>query len=154
MSRLVLANVNLLDGEAPAVSKRTIVIDGDRVVSVGSRPHIIEEDDRVVDLNGRTVMPGMATCHYHSTYPSGMHEGFAPYGYEYPPGYQALIAHRNLLTVLQQGYTLVVGAGAACDIDPAISQAIDDGFVQGPRFTPSGRELSTTGHANDLLAPW
>jgi cytosine/adenosine deaminase-related metal-dependent hydrolase len=88
MSRLVLANVNLLDGEAPAVSKRTIVIDGDRVVSVGSYPHIIEEDDRVVDLNGRTVMPGMATCHYHSTYPSGMHKGFAPYGYEYPPGYQ------------------------------------------------------------------
>jgi imidazolonepropionase-like amidohydrolase len=130
------------------------VIDGDRIVSVGSHPHIIEEDDRVVDLNGRTVMPGMATCHYHSTYPSGMHEGFAPYGYEYPPGYQALIAHRNLLTALRQGYTLVVGAGAACDIDPAISQAIDDGFVQGPRFTPSGRELSTTGHANDLLAPW
>jgi imidazolonepropionase-like amidohydrolase len=154
MSRVVLANVNLLDGEAPAVSKRTIVIDGDRIVSVGSHPHIIEEDDRVVDLNGRTVMPGMATCHYHSTYPSGMHEGFAPYGYEYPPGYQALIAHRNLLTALRQGYTLVVGAGAACDIDPAISQAIDDGFVQGPRFTPSGRELSTTGHANDLLAPW
>jgi len=142
------------NGEAPAVSKRTIVIEGDRVVSVGSHPHIIEEDDRVVDLNGRTVMPGMATCHYHLTSPSGMHEGFAPYGYEYPPGYQALIAQRNLLTTLQQGYTLVVGAGAACDIDPAISQAIDDGFVQGPRFTPSLRELSTTGHANDLLAPW
>ena len=64
------------------------------------------------------------------------------------------IAHRNLLTALQQGYTLVVGVGAACDIDPAISQAIEDGFVQGPRFTPSGRELSTIGHANDLLAPW
>ncbi len=26
--------------------------------------------------------------------------------------------------------------------------------MPGPRFVPSGRELSTTGHANDLTAPW
>ena len=154
MSRLVLTNVNLLEGDAPAASNRTIVIDGERIVSVGTDSHVVEAGDRVVDLRGRTVMPGMATCHYHSTYPSGTNKGFAPYGYEYPPGYQALIAHRNLLTALEQGYTIVVGAGAACDVDPAIRQAIDDGFVQGPRFTPSGRELSTTSHANDLLAPW
>jgi imidazolonepropionase-like amidohydrolase len=154
MSRLIFTNANLLDGDSPPASNRTIVIDGERILSIGADPQVAEESDRVVDLHGHTVMPGMATCHYHSTYPSGSHKGFAPYGYEYPPGYQALIAHRNLLTALQQGYTVVVGAGAANEIDPAIKQAIDDGFVLGPRFTPSGRELSTTGHANDMSAPW
>lgn len=153
MSRLILTNANVLDGDSPSAPNLTIVIDGDRISSVGREPPDHGEGV-TVDLRGRTVMPGMSTCHYHSTYPSGMQRAWAPYGYEYPPGYQALIAHRNLLTALQHGYTIAVGAGAANDIDPAMKQAIDDGFVLGPRFTPSGRELSTTGHANDLLAPW
>ncbi len=58
------------------------------------------------------------------------------------------------MTALEQGYTIVVGAGSARETDPGIKQAIEDGFVPGPRFTPSGRELSTTGHANDMTVPW
>jgi len=83
-----------------------------------------------------------------------MHGAFAPYGSEFPPAYQALIAHRNLMTALEHGYTIVVGAGSARETDPGIKQAIEDGFVPGPRFIPSGRELSTTGHANDMMVPW
>jgi imidazolonepropionase-like amidohydrolase len=154
MNRLVLTNVNLLDGEHPAVRNRTVVVEGDRIASVATDPPAAKSGDRVVDLHGHTVMPGMATCHFHSTSPSGMQGGFAPYGSEFPPAYQALIAHRNLMTALEQGYTIVVGAGAARETDPGIKQAIEDGFVPGPRFTPSGRELSTTGHANDLTTPW
>ncbi len=154
MSRLVMTNVNLLDGDRPSIPNQTLVIEGDRISSVGTDPPKSEGGDRVIDLRGRTVMPGMATCHYHSTLPSGMQGGFAPYGNEYPPSYQALIAHRNLATALAHGYTIAVGAGAANEIDPGIKQAIEDGFVMGPHFVPSGRELSTTGHANDLGVPW
>jgi imidazolonepropionase-like amidohydrolase len=154
MNRLVLTNVNLLDGENPAVRNRTVVVEGDRITSVGADLATANDGDRVVDLQGRTVMPGMATCHYHSTLPSGDNGGLAPYGYEFPAPYQALLAHRNLMTALEQGYTIVVGAGSSREIDPGIKKAIEDGLVLGPRFVPSGRELSTTGHANDLTIPW
>lgn len=154
MNRLVLTNVNLLDGENPAVRNRTVTVEGDRITSVAAELPSTDDGDRVVDLQGCTVMPGMATCHYHSTLPSGANGGFAPYGYEFPPAYQALLAHRNLMTALEQGYTIVVGAGSARETDPGIKQAIEDGLVLGPRFVPSGRELSTTGHANDLSTPW
>jgi imidazolonepropionase-like amidohydrolase len=74
-------------------------------------------------------------------------------GNEYPPAYEALICERHLQVALEAGYTGVVGAGASNDVEPGVKQALVDGFIRGPRLWPSGRELSTTGHANDFL-PW
>ena len=47
MSRLVLTNVNLLDGTGPAVSDRTIVIDGERIASVAAEAPVSRPEDRV-----------------------------------------------------------------------------------------------------------
>jgi imidazolonepropionase-like amidohydrolase len=57
------------------------------------------------------------------------------------------------MKALRAGFTGAVGAGAANEIEPGVKQAIEDGLVIGPRFVPSGRELSTTGHGNDN-SPW
>ena len=54
---------------------------------------------------------------------------------------------------LDAGFTGAVGAGCANDIDASMARAIDNGVIPGPRFVPSGHELSTTGHANDAN-PW
>ena len=153
MARLVLTHANLLDGENPALSDRTLVIEGERIAAIATDAPAAEPGDRVIDLAGSTVMPGMASCHFHSTY-HNLGLGGAPYGNDYPPAYQALAAHGNLMNALEHGFTIVVGAGAARDIEPGLKQAIEDGLVPGPRLTPSGREISTTGHSNDLSAPW
>ena len=148
MARLVFTNANLLDGEHPAKPGATVVVDGDRIASVTIGPADVAPDDRVVDVAGRTLMPGMATCHFHSTY----HElgSFpAPYGLEEPPALQAVRAAKHLEDALARGFTGVVGAGAPHDIDAAMKQAITAGVITGPRFVASGRELSTTGHGND-----
>ena len=153
MERLVLRNANVLDGEHPAVGGRTVVIDGDHITAVGEEGVAgVEAGDRVIDLGGRTVMPGMATCHFHSTY-RDLGATQAPYGSEFPPAYMALLSHQNLMTALSWGYTTVVGAGAGQDVEPGVKQAIESGLVPGPRFVPSGRELSTTAHGNDVV-PW
>ena len=150
--RLVLTDANLVDGEHPAKSGAHVVVDGRRIVAVGTGPYAAQPDDRVVDLGGRTVMPGMVTCHFHSTY----HELGAqpsPYGLEAPPAYQALRAAKNLETALQCGFTSAVSAGAPSDIDASMRRAIDERLIPGPRFVPGSRELSTTGHGNDTN-PW
>jgi len=153
MTRLVLTNASLLDGDSPAQADRVVVIEGDRIASVSDAPPPdVTAADRVVDLGGRTVMPGMITCHYHSTYRE-LGSRPAPYGLEHAPAYQALIAADNLRTALECGFIGAVGAGCSNDIDASMKRAIDDGLIPGPRFVPSGHELSTTGHANDAN-PW
>ena len=148
MARIVFTNVNLVDGEHPAKPGVTVVVEGERIASVATGLADTRPGDRVVDLGGRTLMPGMITCHYHSTY----HElgSFpAPYGLEEPPALQALRAAKNLESALLCGFTGAVSAGAPHEIDASMKRGIDAGIIPGPRFVPSGRELSTTGHGND-----
>lgn len=130
----------------------TVVVDGERIASVVEGTVDPAPGDQVVDVSGRTVMPGMVTCHFHSTYHE-LGSTTAPYGNEFPPSYQAILSARNLRIALEAGYTGVIGAGAANEIEPGIKRAIEAGLIPGPRFVPSGRELSTTGHSNDGT-PW
>lgn len=151
-ARLVLTNANLVDGEHPAKPGAHVVVEENRITTVGTGSVETRTGDRVLDLAGRSVMPGMVTCHFHSTY----HElgaTPAPYGLEAPPPYQALRAARNLETALHCGFTSAVSAGAPCDVDASMKRAINDGLIPGPRFVPGSRELSTTGHGNDTN-PW
>ncbi len=150
--RVVLTNANLVDGEHPAKPGAHVVVEGNRITAVGTGAVDRRAGDRVVDLAGRTIMPGMVTCHFHSTY----HElgaTPAPYGLEAPPPYQALRAAHNLETALRCGFTSAVSAGAPCDVDASMKRAINEGLIPGPRFVPGSRELSTTGHGNDTN-PW
>jgi imidazolonepropionase-like amidohydrolase len=152
MTRFALTGARLLDGNRPGVENATVVIDADRIVEVGTG-NPAAPVDRVVDLGGRSLMPGMFTCHFHATYHELGSKPNVPYGDEYPPAYLALIAAKNYRTALEQGYTGVVGAGGSHHIEPGVKRAIDDGLIPGPRVWPSSRELSTTGHSNDAV-PW
>ena len=152
MTRLALTGARLLDGIHPAVGNATVVLDGARIaeIGVGAPQGTV---DQSVDLAGRTLMPGMFTCHFHSTYDELGSKPNMPYGDEYPPSYLALLSARNLATALRCGYTSVVGAGTAHEVDGGVKRAIKDGLITGPRFWASSRELSTTGHSNDGV-PW
>jgi imidazolonepropionase-like amidohydrolase len=51
------------------------------------------------------------------------------------------------------GYTGVVSAGCAHDIDASMKMAIEEGVFEGPRIIPCSRHIDTTGNDNDS-APW
>jgi imidazolonepropionase-like amidohydrolase len=153
MGRLILRQATVLDGEHPPRPHLTVVVEENRITSVSERdPVETAPDDRIVDLHGATVMPGMVTCHFHSTYHElGLLPG--PFGLTEPPALQAVRAVKNLERVLMSGFTSAVSAGAPFGIDASMVQAIKEGVIVGPRLIPGSRDVSTTGHANDY-APW
>ncbi len=153
MTRLVLTQATVVDGNHSAVAGAHVVVEDDRITAVGADPVLeIRPDDRVVDLDGRTVMPGMINCHFHATYHE-LGSTPAPFGLEEPMALQAVRAVNSLGLLIESGFTSAVSAGAPFAIDASMKVAIDRGLIPGPRLVPCSRDVSTTGHAGDRSFP-
>ncbi len=153
MSRLVLCDAHVVVGDGSVLDRATVVVDGDRIESVGPGPVDGERpDDRVVDVDGMTVMPGMVNCHFHATY-HDLGSVTAPFGLEEPLALQTVRAVRNLERLLLAGFTGAVSAGAPFAIDASMKTAIGRRLIAGPRHVPCSRDISTTGHAGDRSYP-
>jgi imidazolonepropionase-like amidohydrolase len=153
MSRIVFTGANLLDGSHPARPRTTVVVYGERIAEVSPDGAVrAQPEDRVIALGGRTLMPGMATCHFHATFDGQGLELF-PFGLDQPPGVLMLRAARNARLALDCGFTMLVGAGGGDASDAQLVMAIDQGIVTGPRILPCSRNLGTTSGYIDL-EPW
>lgn len=65
-SRLIIRNANVIDGSGtPMNGPQTVVIEGNRIVSVSAFPATARPEDRVVDATGKYVLPGLINIHAH-----------------------------------------------------------------------------------------
>ena len=70
---VVLTDARVIDGTgAPAREGQTLVIRGDTIAEVGPSAGVrIPEGATVLDLSGKTVLPGLVMLHEHLYYPAG-----------------------------------------------------------------------------------
>jgi imidazolonepropionase-like amidohydrolase len=141
-ARVIFTNVNLVDGDHPAQPGSCVVVEGNRITSVGTSPVDAAETDRVIDLAGRTLMPGMFSSHYH---------GHGQFG---APAWVAITALKTAEETLLSGFTSAIAAGSPGYVQESIARAINEGIYPGPRITVSSRDLSATANNIDLLEPW
>jgi imidazolonepropionase-like amidohydrolase len=141
----------LIDGKSHTpLHDQIIVIRGNRIESVGDANQARSPAGaKVIDLSGMTVLPGLIDSHTH-IFLQG--EVPAQGGYDanilFPP--LALRAARATVSVrraLEQGFTTLrdletEGAGYG---DVGIKEAIEKGYIPGPRLFVSTRAISTTG---------
>ncbi|MCA9513194.1 MAG: amidohydrolase family protein [Myxococcota bacterium] len=148
--RIVFRNANLLDGENAAVPGSTVVVDGKRIASVGTGPVATGADDRVIDLGGKSLMPGMVNAHFHS--------GFGPapsltqppiLGLDAPLPYMGMIAARNAGIALDAGVTSVIGSSNPGHLDVCLKDAMTIGIVEGPRILACTHEFMASGDMAD-----
>jgi len=154
MSRIILKNANLLDGDSAAKPGMNLVIDGELIASVGSAPVAAKPDDRVIELAGKSVMPGIVSGHFHASYDNITIQP-EPLGVERPENYLALVAAKHLKLALECGITSVISSGAnAGTVDADVWLAIQEGLIPGPRMMPASRGLDAVGGYTDTEKWW
>lgn len=132
-------------------ANQTIVIQGDKITSVGGADAQIPANAQVVDLPNATVLPGLIDAHTHITFNPNF--SYSRLGISVPR--EALIGARNARVTLEAGFTTIRNVGASGYADVALRDAVNAGDVPGPRMLVSGPALSITGgHCDNNLLPF
>ncbi|MEO1628739.1 MAG: amidohydrolase family protein, partial [Bacteroidota bacterium] len=137
----------LIDGKSNVVqTEMTIVVDGQRIISVekGFRP--AQNGERLIDLKDKTVLPGLMDMHVHienQTSTKRYEERFRMNDADV-----ALRATVYARKTLMAGFTTVRDLGGT-GINVSMRNAINKGFVVGPRIYTSEKTLATTGGHGD-----
>jgi imidazolonepropionase-like amidohydrolase len=150
--RVVVRAGHVLDVKSgKMLSNQAIVIEGDKIVSVGVASSAQTAGATVIDLPNATVLPGLIDAHTHLTMNPNF--GYQTLGISHPR--QVLIGAHNARLTLEAGFTTVRNVGAEDFTDVALRDAINAGDVPGPRMLVSGPALSITGgHCDNNLLPF
>src|SRR5438105_13393075 len=141
----------LIDGKSDTVRHdQVIVIRGDRLDSVSDAGSTkTPAGAAVIDLSRATVLPGLIDSHTHIFLQGEdpKQGGYDANILKYPLSLRAARATVSVRRALEQGFTTLrdvetEGAGYG---DVGIKQAIQDGYIPGPRLFVSTLAISTTG---------
>lgn len=138
----------LIDTKSGTVLKeKTIIVSGNKIVSVNNgftSPK--NNNDIVVDLKSKTVMPGLIDLHVHIESETNPRSFVAKYtDNEADVAFQSTVyAKRTLMA----GFTTVRDLGGS-GVNIALRKAIDAGKVDGPRIYTAGKIIASTGGHGD-----
>jgi imidazolonepropionase-like amidohydrolase len=137
----------LIDGKSnEAFSQMTITVEGNKILSVGKGFIKPGKTDKVIDLSGKTVMPGWIDLHVHLESETSKDQAVRRY-----TANEADIAFMSTVyakRTLMAGFTSVRDLGGT-GVNISLRNAINAGTVIGPRVFTAGRTIATTGGHGD-----
>jgi len=141
-ARLWLTGGRLFDGTGAEVreSSGVLVQDG-RIAAVGLAADGVPDGATVVELAGRTLLPGLIDAHSHITVERPTP---APGAEALRSGTDAHFLAADLREMLRRGVTTVRDVGSYGDLAIEARQAIRYGAFRGPRILTCGRIISAT----------
>ena len=148
--RTVLTGARLIDGTgaAPVAGAAAVIEDGTftYVGPTRSRPTALGET--VIDLGGRTLLPGFFDCHVHFLMDSNA--DFTGRLLRNEPTLTVFERARRMRETLHAGVTTVRDLGG---IDAGYREAVALGLIEGPRLNVALRLISHTGGHADFRLP-
>jgi imidazolonepropionase-like amidohydrolase len=141
-------NVRIFDGKNAALSApSSVLVSGNVIKQISANPAATEPsaDARVIDANGRVLMPGLIDAHWHAFLAAVSPMLIMTTD----PGYLNLLAARQAEATLMRGFTTIRDMGGPVF---GLKRAIDEGVAVGPRIYPSGAMISQTSGHGDFRA--
>ncbi len=124
--------------DAPLV----VVTDG-RITAAGAASTVaVPAGAKRVDMPGLTLIPGLIDMHVHLT---GEPTIFGYRGLEYVDSFSTALGVAHAKQTLDAGFTTVRNVGSGNLDDVGLKQAIEGGFIVGPRIVPATYAIGATG---------
>jgi imidazolonepropionase-like amidohydrolase len=140
--RLWLTGARLFDGTgAPVHESAAVLVQDGRIAAVGSGSDGVPEGARVVQLGGRTLLPGLIDAHAHVKVERPTPD---PGAEPLLPAADAHFLAADLVRALRQGITTVRDVGSYGDLVFEARQGMRYGAFRGPRLLSCGRIVSAT----------
>jgi imidazolonepropionase-like amidohydrolase len=146
VTAILFRGARLVDGLADTAREAVdILVVDDRIAAVEDAPITRPDlpDLRIIEVGGRTLMPGLIDAHVHASAAQVVEDAARPM----PASLRAQHARVELEAMLRRGFTTARDAGGA---DAGLRMAVEEGLIDGPRLLVSGKALSQTGgHGDD-----
>lgn len=135
------------------LERQGILIEGAKVKEIAALAALeahLPKDARIVDLSTRTVLPGLIDAHAHlldaMSYRLRGYENLLLTVAGMSPGKRAPLGASNARETLMAGITTVRNVGhSGLNGDVALRDAVEEGWVVGPRIQASGRKIAPPG---------
>jgi imidazolonepropionase-like amidohydrolase len=136
----LLRNATIVDATSPHPRPGNILIEDGLIRDLNAQTH--SADCQVIDVKGRTVIPGLIDCHVHVV--ATMMD--LALNAQLPAATAVLRSVPILKGMLERGFTTVRDVGGA---PYSLAEAIAQGLTPGPRLITCGKALSKTGGHSD-----
>ena len=137
----------ITDAAKPARGASTIIVENGRIVRIEAGHGAAPAGATVVDLSGRTVLPGLIDAHVHLTgEPNDQFWQLAAT----TPEYATAVGLKNALVTARAGFTTVRDLGSGGMAGHAVRDAVRNGLAPGSRILSSGPALSIIGGHGDV----
>ncbi len=139
--KILITNASIFDGHSAELIEGSDILIEDELIALMA-PGIPAADALVIDAAGRTMIPGLLDAHTHLAIVDSPETTIFKNHWGFNGALATVAAERMLL----RGFTSVRDLGGPVT---GLKQAIDQGWVPGPRILPSGVMISqTSGHGD------
>ncbi len=155
VQRVILVPDRVIDTvRGESLRDRAVVVNGERIEGLIAATDV-PDGARVIRLDGSTLLPGLMDAHSHLIGLQDSGQGYASLVTR-TGAQEALTGVKNARDTLLAGFTTVRDVGTfRAFVDVALRDAIEAGWVEGPRMLCAGAYVTCPGGAGDLtgLAP-